>query len=181
MNANGDAVVVWEQFDGQSSDVWTSRWSPSEDWSEPVLLETQPGDAADPQVAIDHAGNALAVWSQHDGVRRVIMASRFGPDEGWSAPEPIDRSGDDDADELRLVMDRNGNAIAVWTQTLDGEDRLWANRFSPRQEWAEPVRMDGDAEASALARIAIDGRGRAFAIWMQRFSGWWEIWVRRFD
>ena len=157
MNANGEAVVVWEEFDGQSSDVWTSRWSPSQDWSEPVLLETQPGDAVHPQVAIDDAGNALAVWSQHDGVRRVIMASRFVPDEGWSAPEPIDRSGDDDADEVRLVMDHMGNAIAVWRQALDDEDRLWTNRFSPRQEWAEPVRIDGDADASGQARVALDG------------------------
>jgi hypothetical protein len=181
MSANGDAVVVWEEFDGQSSDVWTSRWSPSEDWSEPVLLETQPGDAANPQVTIDDAGNALAVWSQHDGVRRVIMASRFVLDEGWSAPEPIDRYGDDDANQVRLAMDRMGNAIAVWTQALDGEDRLWANRFSPKQEWADPVRIDGDATAAALGRVALDGRGRAFVIWMQRFSSSWEIWVRRFD
>jgi hypothetical protein len=181
MNANGDAVVVWEEFDGQSSDVWTSRWSPSEDWGEPVLLETQAGDAANPQVAIDDAGNCLAVWSQHDGVRRVIVASRFVPDEGWSAPEPIDRSGDHDSDQVSLVMDRKGNAIAVWRQALDDEDRLWANRFSPRQQWAEPVRIDADADASARARVALDGRGRAFVIWMQHFNGPWEIWVRRFD
>ena len=181
MNANGDAVVVWEQFDGQSSDVWASHWSPSEDWSEPVLLETQPGDAANPQVAIDDAGRALAVWSQRDGVRRVIMASRFVPDEGWSAPDPIDQSGDDDADQVRLVMDRMGNAIAVWRQALDDEDRLWASRFSPRQHWAAPVRIDGDANASAEPRVALDGRGRAFVIWMQQFTWPWEIWVRRFD
>lgn len=181
MNANGDAVVVWEEFDGQSSDVWTSQWSPSGDWSEPVLLETQPGDAANPQVAIDDAGNALAVWSQHDGVRRVITASRFAPDEGWSAPGPIDRSGDDDADQVRLVMDRKGNAIAVWRQALAYGDRLWVNRFSPSQEWADPVRIDGDANASADARVALDGRGRAFVIWVQRSSWSWEIWVRRFD
>lgn len=181
MNKNGDAVLVWEQFDGQSSDVWTSHWSPSEDWSEPVLLETQPGDAAHPQVAIDDAGNALAVWSQHDGVRRVIMASRFVPDEGWSAPGPIDQSGDDDADQVRLVMDRMGNAFAVWRQALGDEDRLWANRFSPRHQWAAPVRIDGDANASAEPRVAIDGRGRAFVIWMQRLTWHWEIWVRRFD
>jgi len=181
MNSNGDGVAVWEQSDGQSSDVWSSRWSPSADWSEPVLLETQPGDAADPQVAIDAAGNALAVWSQHDGARRIIMAARFVPGDGWGAPVPIDRATDDDADQVRLAMARNGNAIAVWRQALDDEDRLWANRFSPRHGWAEPVRIDGDAPASARARLALDGRGRGFAVWMQLVGSSWEIWIRRFD
>jgi len=181
MSVNGDAIAVWEQNDGQSSEVWASRWGPSEVWSVPVLLQTQPGDAIDPQVAMDDAGHAIAVWSQHDSTRRVILASHFSPGEGWSAAHPIDLLAGDDSNDVRLVMDRYGNAIAVWVQAVDGADQLWANRFHPEQGWAEPVRIDGDGQASGLPRAAVDGQGRAMVMWMQRPGVFWDIWIRRFD
>ena len=31
------------------------------------LIETSPGDAAEPKVAVDAVGNALVVWRQKDG------------------------------------------------------------------------------------------------------------------
>jgi len=31
------------------------------------LIETSPGDAAEPKVAVDSVGNALVVWRQNDG------------------------------------------------------------------------------------------------------------------
>ena len=85
------------------------------------------------------------------------MASRFAPAEGWSAPEPIDRPGDDgdgDAEHVTLAMDRGGNAVAVWTQAAGDSNLLWANRFVPGDGWAEPVRIDGNASATGHPRVS---------------------------
>ena len=47
-------------------------------WQLPQLIETDnAGDAASPQVAVDAAGNALAVWYQSDGIHFNIWANRF--------------------------------------------------------------------------------------------------------
>ena len=46
-------------------------------WSSAALIETNNVGGADfPQVAVDADGNALAVWSQSDGMRTNIWANR---------------------------------------------------------------------------------------------------------
>jgi hypothetical protein len=42
-----------------------------------VLIETNPGYAGSPQVAIDPSGNALAVFTHFDGTRFDIASKRF--------------------------------------------------------------------------------------------------------
>ena len=37
-------------------------------WTAPQLIETGTGQAGEPQVAMDGAGNALAVWQQGGGI-----------------------------------------------------------------------------------------------------------------
>jgi hypothetical protein len=59
---NGNAVVVWVQFDGIQDSVWSNRYV-NEMWqrSEPIE-ENHESRAFGPQVATDAEGNAVAVW-----------------------------------------------------------------------------------------------------------------------
>ncbi len=42
-----------------------------------ALIETDAGNASNPQIAFDANGNALAVWEQSDGTRSNIWANRY--------------------------------------------------------------------------------------------------------
>ncbi|MDH3623923.1 MAG: hypothetical protein OES69_07100 [Myxococcales bacterium] len=72
VDARGNAVAVWEYT--VSDTVWTNRWTPSGGWGTPERINTydpvyaEPGHSSRPRVAIDASGNAVAVWSQEDGV-----------------------------------------------------------------------------------------------------------------
>ena len=63
LDASGNALAVWQQFDGARYNIWANRYTAATGWGTAALIETDDaGDARDPQIAFDANGNALAVW-----------------------------------------------------------------------------------------------------------------------
>src|SRR5256885_16338309 len=53
-------------------------------WVGAALIETDnAGNAVGPQIGMDAAGNAIAVWLQYDGVRYNIWAKGYTAGRGW--------------------------------------------------------------------------------------------------
>jgi hypothetical protein len=76
---DGHAVVVWMQRSGIGSgyDIRAGRFNPTAGtWGLPSLLDAADVTADSPQVAIDSAGNAIAIWSQLMGSWYELMAAR---------------------------------------------------------------------------------------------------------
>ncbi len=75
--------------DSTSSEAWPALDADSpahtKAWGAPVLLSTGAGDAYDPQIAMDGAGTAVAVWEQWNGPDLVIRANRFNG-AAWDPP-----------------------------------------------------------------------------------------------
>jgi hypothetical protein len=77
MDSSGNAIAVWQQFDGTRNNIWTNRYAGGS-WGTAQLIETDnAGPAGAPQIAMDSSGNAIAVWQQWDGTRNNIWANRF--------------------------------------------------------------------------------------------------------
>jgi hypothetical protein len=95
-----------------------------------VLIETDDaGSAIAPQIALDAAGNALAVWTQSDGTRDNIWSNRYTVGSGWGTAELIETDDAGDATAPQIALDTAGNALAVW-YLFDGiQNHLWSNRF----------------------------------------------------
>ena len=78
VGANGDAVAVWQQFDGSRTNIWTNRYTAGGNWDAAELLETDnTGDAVAPQITVGGNDQAAAVWSQSDGTRYNIEANIY--------------------------------------------------------------------------------------------------------
>ena len=77
VDADGNALVVWEEADddadGQRINIWSSGWTPGEGWGDAERIEHEESYAASPQVTFDADGNGMTVWSQNGGLR----SSRF--------------------------------------------------------------------------------------------------------
>ncbi len=66
MDASGNAIAVWEKEEGDGNraySVWANRYRPNVGWRTAVRLESGAGSAAFSQIAMNAAGNAVAVWS----------------------------------------------------------------------------------------------------------------------
>jgi len=130
IDPNGNAIAVWEQYDGTRFNIWANRYVPGTGWGTAQLIETDnAGDADAPQVGIDPNGNAIAVWYKWDGTRYNIWANRYVPGTGWGTAQLIETDNTGDAYYPQVAIDPNGNAIAVWRQSDGARSNIWANRF----------------------------------------------------
>jgi hypothetical protein len=169
----GNAMVVWARSDGNGlSSIWANRFTAA-GWGTATLIETNTGDAFSPQLAVDAAGTAMAVWAQSDGTRVNVWANRYTAGTGWGSAVPIESNDTGDASFPQVAVDTNGNAIAVW-QRSDGVGaliNLWANRFSVGNGWGTAALIETESSGSAgQQRVAFDPFGNAIVVWSQ-FDG----------
>jgi hypothetical protein len=168
MNQNGNAMVVWSQYDGvgiATESAWGNYFTPTTGWGTPEMIESEPFfEARRPRVGMDVNGNAIAVWYLSTSNNAQIWANRFSPTEGWGTEELIN-NGSGHAYDVELAMAASGDAIAVWPQ----QDDLWANRYVPSAGWgtAEPIEAGSDDASWATSHVAINSNGQAVAVWRQ--------------
>jgi hypothetical protein len=78
MDGSGNAVAVWYQNDGTHYNIWSNRYVVGTGWGAAELIEAYDSDSAyKPDVVMDSAGNAIAVWSQTAGSDSDIWSNRY--------------------------------------------------------------------------------------------------------
>jgi hypothetical protein len=178
---NGDAIAVWAQHDGVRYSIWSNRYTAANGWGTAELIEQQnSGDASNPQVAVDPAGHAIAVWQQSDGVRHNIWSNRYTPGNGWGRVELIESGDEGSASDPQIAVDAAGNALAVWAQ-FDGEgSNIHANRYSADAGWGSDEIIETQPGKASRPQIAVDAQGNAVAVWSQSFGSIGDIRSNRY-
>ena len=117
IDSTGNAIAVWQQFEGSRYKIQANRYVLNVGWGTPVTIDTGgTGSAGTPQIAMDPAGNAIAVWLQWNGNRFGIFANRYTAGGSWGTAVAIDTGSSGASANPDIAMDPNGNAIAVWEQ-----------------------------------------------------------------
>lgn len=187
VSANGNAVVVWEQWDGSRDNVWANYFSIESGWGTAENLESMSNFESDlnPQVAIDEFGNAIAIWRQSDGTRYNIWANSYLVGTGWGSAELIETDNAGNAFNP-VVAFNNGVAVAVWSQSagsFDGsDDNIWSNNYILEIGWgiAKIIESENLGRAS-YPRADIDDDGNAIAVWQQYDGSNVNIWANNFS
>jgi hypothetical protein len=167
LDPRGDAVAVWVGWDGSSFTyrVQASSRPAGGTWSAPQYLSVGGQDTAFPEVALDAAGNAVAVWELYETPSAIVQAASRPAGGPWGSPQDLTASGQS-PDVPELALDRAGNAVAVW-QSADGIIRAAARPAGGGWNLPQEISLPGNA---ADAKVAIDPGGNAIAVW-ERFDG----------
>ena len=181
-DASGNAVAVWVQSNGTRNNVWANRYAAGTGWGTAELIETDDaGGATRADVAVDAAGNAVAVWYQSDGTRYNIWANRYVAGTGWGTAELIETDDTDNANAPKVEMDGAGNAIAVWYQWDGTRYNIWANRYVAGTGWGTTQLIESDnAGGVGPPHVAMDPSGNAVAVWQQDDGTRYNIWANRY-
>ncbi len=76
VDAAGNVHAIWYRFNGSNNIVQTrSSADGGVSWSDPVNLSAPGGDAYDPQISVDAAGNVHAIWYRSDGINSIVQVS----------------------------------------------------------------------------------------------------------
>ena len=151
-------------------------------WSTETKLENAINDSSNPSVAVNSAGEGLIVWVKNDGEFNNIVASSYSGGV-FGSPVVIETEDLGNAIEPKIAMDSNGNGFAIWHQ-YDGSQRnnIWINRFdASTKSWGTAETIESNTGNALDTDIAIDVNGNAFAIWSQRDTAQYNIWVNRYD
>jgi hypothetical protein len=124
-----------------------------ETWSPPVSISTSGVDSSDPHIAMDAAGNAVALWLENDTL--VSKALPLGMD--WSSSSTLADSG---ASASQLVVDPAGNATAIWVEST--VINVATKPFG--SSWSSATTLS--ASGSSSPPIAVDSSGDLVAIWV---------------
>ena len=184
VDSAGNAIAVWRKHDGTRYNVWSNRYVVDTGWGTTAeLIETNDaGDVLYPQVAVDSAGNAIAVWQQHDGVCESVYSNRYVVGTGWgTTAELIETENWGDARDPQVAMDDSGNAIAVWQQYDSIRESVYSNRYVADIGWGDAELIEtenwGDAREP---QMAMDDSGNATAVWRQWDGTRYNIWSNRY-
>ncbi len=189
INSSGYAIAVWEQndtFQFSDNNILSNRYTPDEGWGEPQLLETNTiSRASSPQVGIDSNGNALVVWQQNgERNREQIWSNRYVVGSGWVGAEVIedDLFADHIAHSPQIVVNKKGDAVAVWQQrATGGNHNIWSNSYSPGTGWGQERLVEtDDTQNASYSQVSIDETGNALAVWEQQRGSIISVWSNRY-
>lgn len=167
IDGDGAGLAAWLEDEGTNVGVRASRFDGAA-WGDSVRLDENVADASSLHLAVDHAGNGVALWAQDD----QVWTARFR-DDVWEAAAPIEVGGSPAIEPL-LVMDGDGRGMAVWIQHDGTEYRLRWSRHEPESGWSAPAFADGGPAIDAnrgrwLGAFAFNSHGDAVAMWNENF------------
>lgn len=188
MDASGNAIAVWRQHDGTRHNNWANRYDAAAGrWGTAEPIETDDaGNASSPRVALDPAGNAIAVWHQFDGMRNNIWANRYDAALGrWESAQIIEVA-DGDAVQPDVGIDATGSAWAIWSQFDGVEFSVYANRYADDAaigtgSWGTAALIESSVGDTGYARVAVHASGSALAVWGQFDGSRYRLWARHYD
>jgi hypothetical protein len=166
VDASGNAVAVWMGYNGITPIVQAAiRPGASGLWSAPQQLSAPGQPAENPQVAVDPAGNAIAVWQRSNGANWIIQAAARPAGGAWQAPQDVSVAGGD-AWFAKVAVDADGNAVAVWQRPYGPYHFIQAAvRPAASGVWQTPQDLSAGGQSSWGADVAIDPPGNAVAVW----------------
>jgi hypothetical protein len=175
VDPQGNAIAVWERFDGVKQIVQAAvrpaggGWQPARDLT--PADESTDGAA----VAADGQGNVTAVWSRLDA-GQVHLQSAVHPAGGDWQPTvdvfPPDLSA---SHNPHIAVDAQGSATVVWESTVNAQGVVRAAVRPAGGLWQPPVDVSA-VDASIFGsgatgqQVALGPQGSAVAVW-QRWDG----------
>ena len=144
INDGGNAVAAsWSDLGSNSATLSANYYQRGAGWGLPSLLaDSVPifgTRRSSLDVAIGRGGEAIAVWTQADGVARIsIWANVYRIGQGWTGATLIKSIDiwETDVQVLRVLMDEHGNARVVWYELIGGKPlEVWSNRYSDASGW----------------------------------------------
>ncbi|MEO6509872.1 MAG: PKD domain-containing protein [Nocardioides sp.] len=171
VDVEGAATMVWldqslEPGGGvtvrASSHPVGGTWSPPQDLSAAGAVEEDRGHSV--QLAVDPAGDAVAVWTQDTGAVDVVEYATRTPAGVWSAAGILSDTGVAAA-EPTIGVDSAGNAVALWRSSGPQQDFIDGATKPLGAPWAPLAPLSDPENGAGEPSVAVAPDGRATAVW----------------
>jgi|GEM_PF-1283346 len=142
-------------------------------WQGADLITHPSGVVGTPVVATNESGVIFVTWLQNNTNNNALTpwSTRYLPGLGWSKPVPLEPAQPNNAEQPRIAVDHQGNALVLWTRNIAGRWSLWANHYTRGVGWGTAeVIVEDSAGSLTEQQIAFDANDNAFVVWEQHNS-----------
>jgi hypothetical protein len=170
IDAAGEAVVVWES---RFIVVQSVSRPPRGRWSAVQNLSRVPRHAAfstlgaeEPQIALNAAGETVAVWDRGASHGIVVQSASRSPGGTWSKSTNISAESDVGV-EPQVAVDASGGAVVVWRS----RPQLWNDSIvqsasrSLGGAWTKPTDLSAKGGNFFEPQVVVGPAAEALAIW----------------
>lgn len=164
LDGEGGATVVWCRSDGFDYVVQASTRAAGGPWQSPVDLSVAGRGVCAPQVAVNRAGDAVAVWRGHDGSGYVVQAAARSRGGSWQPSVDLSAAGGS-AHVPQVVIDDEGNATAVWQRHNGSFPVVQAATRPAGGPWGSSVDLPAPGDGAGVPQIALAGDGTVTVVW----------------
>ncbi len=188
-DVNGNAIAVWSETDGVRNNIWASHFDPTSGWSS-TLNPIESNDVAGayaPEISMDNAGNAIALWHHADGStqnNRNIWSSAYTTTGGWVAGiTALNSDTTTSTSNAKLKIIDNGSIVVVWQQSDSVNQNIWSTSYdSTLAQWtrAQIIETENLGDASN-ADLALNSTGDAAVFWQQHDGTRINAWVNTYN
>lgn len=163
LGAGGAVGVITTTCCPTQSVQATVRAAGAQLWSPLVGLSSGAVLLASSSIALDSAGNALAVWVESPGI--VKASFRPAATAAWGTPVVLGEGSDKDlVADTRVAFDPAGNATATWIGTRQS---VVSSAYRPfGGAWQPAVAISAGAAKTASLSLAVVPSGEALAVWV---------------
>ena len=161
ISANGTAIAIWrEQNPGDSLYSMKAARFVGGSWQAPQTIDNSfdsVNDESQPRIAMDAAGNGIAVWHQGNSLYYNV----FSPAGGWGSAVQVDANavGFNFSANINLKMTESGRAVVIWNAGLFTAKSMV---YTPGSGFSAPVVL---ANYGGDLRLGIDTDGNATVVY----------------
>ncbi|MGP8110289.1 MAG: Ig-like domain-containing protein [Thermoplasmata archaeon] len=180
IDGRGDAMAVYQAYNGTGWSNYASYFQPGLGWGSPVQIARNPlGSNPDYAVEMNDAGDVAVSWTDWNGSAYLAAVNVFSPTTGWGTDQ-VFNTGVGDEGPATPSLDGAGNALLaynVWNGTQFGAYAVFKPVGSP---WGTPVEISSGSGDSSGMVSALDYHGNGFVAWSHYNGVGYDIVSRRY-
>lgn len=130
----------------------------------PVLINTQGRPANKPNIAVNSAGEAAAVWRQGGD----LFVNMYEPENGWVGDVNVTPDGNvAPREEVKIVNNDNGDIVLAWINDTgeNAKTTVGIRRYTKANGWADITIFENRDGIVNKVDVDMDEDGNIFAIW----------------
>jgi hypothetical protein len=169
MDAAGDAALIFG-FNGIRVDLRPALGGfANPEWGG-VRVSAEGVEGSSPDVAIDAAGDTVAVWQQLAAPRPQIYAASRPAGGQFGAPVPVSPEGQESS-APSVALDSHGDATVAWLHNDATNQVVQVATASLGGAFSSPVGVSGDGHDASNVRVTTDPQDDAVVSWTRASGG----------
>jgi hypothetical protein len=179
VDGEGNAIVAFQQITAGTERIYAAVRTDGV-WGAAEIIDAGTGadHAVNPAIAVSSDGTAVVVYHTSFTAYNVYAVHYDG--SAWGTPVEID-AGSENALDVDVAIDADGNAVAAFWQRDNTYERIYASDFDG-SSWGTATDISaGDFSGTEVASVAMTPTGEAFVFFGQRNTDPGRAYVSRYN